>query len=134
VASLKYPPEILCVIDAGEKFKRAFVFYLSRKKRVSRVMSNTPQEIGQRLEAVYMGGQQFNQTARLIIDRLKKGDVPLARNEFRVDGDKIPGYERWGREFMRTFIDHYGCRVHQVVDCPQPFCLMYRQSYENHLT
>lgn len=75
-----------------------------------------------KLMNIYIDGQTYNSTARYIIDRLSVRDDKLAMNEFLVDGDKLPQYSRWGKEFVDVLYSELGCRLHQVKNCDRAFC------------
>lgn len=68
------------------------------------------------------GDLQENRTADYIIRRLREGDVQAARNEFYHDGDKLPTFTMWGREFVAVLHMKMGCRVHGVPGCEHWLC------------
>lgn len=78
--------------------------------------------LAERLMRVYVSGQQFNSTARYIIDRLSVLDEDGAYNMFVHDGDKLPRYTRWAREFTDLLYTELGCRLHRVKGCQRVFC------------
>lgn len=78
--------------------------------------------LAEKLMNIYIDGQTYNFTARYIIERLSVRDDKSAMNEFHIDGDKIPQYSEWGREFIDVLYSELGCRLHQVKNCDKPFC------------
>lgn len=82
----------------------------------------TNQELARELMAIYVAGQSYNTTARIIISYLEKDNPKLAMNEYSVDGDKLARYTTWGRKFTELIHNELGCRIHNVKKCDKQFC------------
>lgn len=80
-------------------------------------------ELSDKLKTIYLGGQTLNHTAMNIIRFIEKGDIEQAKREYSWDGDKIPSYNRWGKEFLEAlYQSEIGCRTHNITKCDRWLC------------
>lgn len=82
----------------------------------------TSQELADNLMKIYVRGQTFNTTSRTIIHFLHLDRPDEAYSEYLNNGDKIPKYSEWGREFESLLYNEFGCRLHRIKKCDGWIC------------
>lgn len=81
-----------------------------------------PPTAADELQAIYNRYGQLNCTMVDIIRCVRKGDYAAAYREYVHDGDKLPRWTRYGRDFELFLNTLVGCRTHGVVGCQSWLC------------